>query len=181
MIKKLVIILITLLVFSLGIYVVYDKVKKQTDDNLQNWMTYLLESDIQEISITKTTSIIFGDDDDYHEQVYLTKDELNNIFQKLNNYNLEKIYSGGIGFAGNDLTFSVTYLVDNQLYKFQIIRGGYILGNTKDSELLKLFNANNYITHKDYEEDNYYFKYVIDDDFHSIFEKYLDYYTDTQN
>ena len=177
MIKKIVIILTTLLVFSLGIYVVYDKIRKQTDDNLQNWMTYLLESDIQEISITKTSSVLTGADEDYREQVYLTKDELKNIFQELNNYNLEKIYSGGIGFAGNDLTFIVTYLVDNQLYKFQIIRGGYILGNKDDSELLKLFNANNYTTHKDYEVEDYYFKYVVDKEFNSIFEKHLDYYT----
>ena len=88
MVKKIVMVLITLLVSSLGIYIAYDKTKKQTGDNLQNWMTYLLESDIQEISVTKTSSVLTGADEDYHEQVYLTKNELKNVFQELNNYNL---------------------------------------------------------------------------------------------
>jgi len=175
MIKKIIIILVTLLVLGSGMYLIYEKTnKKQSDDNLANWMTYLLEADIQEISVTKSLSTLFGAEEDYYEKVTLTKAELKVIFNELSNYNLEKVYSGGIGCAGNDLTFTISYLVDDNLYKFQIVRGGYVLENKDDLELLQLFNANNYPTRGEHEINSYYFKYTADESFHSIFEGYLD-------
>ena len=79
---------------------------------------------------------------------------------------------GATGFAGNDLTFSVSYLVDGIEYKFILLRGGYILTNNFDTELLSLFNSNNYpMTGSNGEL--CYFKYITDINFDSIFERYF--------
>jgi len=180
--KKL-IILLSLIILITGVYVVYKKIEtkpidnnseqtKEPNNNLSNWMNYLLESNIQKISISKCSSVIYGDEEDSCKKIDLTKEELEIIFSRLNNYNLKKMCLGATGFAGNDLTFSVSYLVDGIEYKFILLRGGYILTNNFDTELLSLFNSNNYpMTGSNGEL--CYFKYITDINFDSIFERYF--------
>ena len=55
-----------------------------------NWMNYLLETDIQEIKVTRIRSVAFGDKEEYNKTITLSVDDLKDSFKEMNNYELVK-------------------------------------------------------------------------------------------
>ena len=146
-----------------------------TEENFEyaNWMNYLLESDIQEIRVTRVRNVLFGDNIDYGKTVTLTKNDLEKIFRELNGYSMIKQYVDGLGGPAKDV-FELTYFVDGISYKFRIIYGVIVVGDL-DSKLLEILNNNNYPirdeNYKDIYGSSYIFRFDTTESIYSIFDE----------
>ena len=164
------VVLITLLVVLLVgciSFIVYDKFIKKENSNptitdkdknneatgenkdaeveLKSWMTYLLNSDIDNIELERAVC-----PNEYNtpadckvETKFVTKEDLKNIFKKLNDEQLYIIEGEGKGEA--DYSLEIKYKVNNKSYNFALDESGwmygYCLDDAFDAPIPELFIA----------------------------------------
>ena len=151
------VVLITLLVVLLVgciSFIVYDKFIKKENSNptitdkdknneatgenkdaeveLKSWMTYLLNSDIDNIELERAVC-----PNEYNtpadckvETKFVTKEDLKNIFKKLNDEQLYIIEGDGKGEA--DYSLEIKYKVNNKSYNFALDESGWMYGYCLD-------------------------------------------------
>ena len=164
------VVLITLLVVLLVgciSFIVYDKFIKKENSNptitdkdknneatgenkdaeveLKSWMTYLLNSDIDNIELERAVcpNECNVPGDWKVETKFVTKEDLKNIFKKLNDEQLYIIEGEGKGEA--DYSLEIKYKVNNKSYNFALDESGwmygYCLDDAFDAPIPELFIA----------------------------------------
>ena len=164
------VVLITLLVVLLVgciSFIVYDKFIKKENSNptitdkdknneatgenkdaeveLKSWMTYLLNSDIDNIELERAVCPNeCNEPGDWKvETKFVTKEDLKNIFKKLNDEQLYIIEGEGKGEA--DYSLEIKYKVNNKSYNFALDESGwmygYCLDDAFDAPIPELFIA----------------------------------------
>ena len=151
------VVLITLLVVLLVgciSFIVYDKFIKKENSNptitdkdknneatgenkdaeveLKSWMTYLLNSDIDNIELERAVCPNeCNEPGDWKvETKFVTKEDLKNIFKKLNDEQLYIIEGDGKGEA--DYSLEIKYKVNNKSYNFALDESGWMYGYCLD-------------------------------------------------
>ena len=61
---------------------------EDTTSEYANWMNYLLETNIQEIKVTRIRSAAFGDKEEYTKTITLSVDDLKDFFKEISSYEL---------------------------------------------------------------------------------------------
>lgn len=136
-----------------------------------NWMNYLLDKDISNITLERTTEDGTGD-----KTVTLTQDDLNNLFTKLMNFQFVKYYLQGSGFTYGDI-LTISYSVDENSYEIKIANGQLYADteSLKDEKLRNALEESEHTTEsedlKDTEGAFYNYKFVGYDS--TIFDEYL--------
>ena len=111
----------------------------EVEVNYPDWMKHILNSDIQSIKLTRTYNINSESPDSIN--VNLTKEDLENIFVKLKDYNLIKYNTTGIGVSENQLVISYNYNGKNYNLEFD---DSSIRVDNIDGQLMTLLNNGNY-------------------------------------
>ena len=143
---------------------------EENNNNYANWMNYLLDQNI--------TSIILERFPQEGERLttQLINDDLNDIFSKLNNYQLIKHYYEGAGIADGDI-LTIAYTKDDISYEVKITNG--ILwadsDSLKDDELRNILEESEYITENEElkDKDGAFYNYVFDNYDNTIFDEYF--------
>lgn len=177
------VIVLSILVLALSGYIIYDKVLNKKNNNqsdileqtkYNNWTDYILNSDIQEITINRTRAAVKENEEDISKKTTISKEKLKEIFTKLKKYNLVKKYTLGMGIADGDI-LSITYKKDNVDYIFEIPNGYIFVETIDDSELLNIIEDDQYtVENEELSSENgsfYVYKYDYDN---SIFDSYFD-------
>ena len=151
-----------------------DNTANKTIDNTNvklnsNWINYLLSQNIIEtkVSVYQPRQI---KDSFTDKQFSLNKTELETLLNKMADSKLVKKYSRGLGGGPTD-TLKIKYKRNNVEYEFNI-RYGMIFIDEKDTEIIKLFDDNNYeenTENKEYKDVFYYYDGVPN----TLFEDYI--------
>lgn len=143
----------------------------QEDNNYANWMNYLLEQNITNITLERTT-----EDGSNNKSVDLTTDDLNAIFIKMGEYKLVKNYVEGIGFTGSD-KLTITYTKNDSDFNITINDGVIMANNetTNDSELLQEFEKSEYVIENEdlMNEKEILYIYILKNFDNAIYDEYL--------
>lgn len=136
-----------------------------------NWMNYLLEKNINSVTLERMTEE--GTD---NKTVTLTQDDLNNLFTKLMNYQFVKYYLQSSETTYGD-TLTISYSVDEKSYEVKIANG-QLLADTesiKDEGLRSALEESEHTTEnedlKDTEGAFYNYKFLNYDS--TVFDEYL--------
>ena len=159
--KKLYLVMGMILVVSI-IIIVFLKVKNAPIE--KKWLNYLLEMDIQEITLTRNLD---------GEKKNLDLDQLKKIFKKLDNYDTKRVFTE-ILKDESEYTLSVYYLINGD--------GHYLIVNdnaidiSNDNNLTKLIDEdylyNEYDESATIETQIYY--YAFDNYSKKVFSRYFD-------
>ena len=118
---------------------------KDAEVELKSWMTYLLNSDIDNIELERAVcpNECNVPGDWKVETKFVTKEDLKNIFKKLNDEQLYIIEGEGKGEA--DYSLEIKYKVNNKSYNFALDESGwmygYCLDDAFDAPIPELFIA----------------------------------------
>ena len=104
-----------------------------------DWMQYILDSDIQSITLTRTFNI--NSESSSSVNVDLTKEDLESIFVKLKECNLIKFNTTGIGVPENQLVISYNY--DKKNYNLEFY-DSWVRVDEEDKQLMSLINKTNH-------------------------------------
>ena len=118
---------------------------KDAEVELKSWMTYLLNSDIDNIELERTVC-----PNEYNtpadckvETKFVTKEDLKSIFKKLNDEQLYIIEGEGKG--EDDYYLYIRYKVNNKSYSFSVDNSGWMgescLDDAFDAPIPELFIA----------------------------------------
>ena len=103
------------------------------------WINYLNQAEITEVTVTRDRKASLGDSEDYSETVTLTTEDLKKVFKKLNDYKIRKEYIGAI--AGNNKdSLKITYTVNNAVHTFRVFYGNMIQLNELDEGMIQALN-----------------------------------------
>lgn len=154
--------LIILLVLFISIVtLLYFNIKNNLIET--KWLNYLLEQDIQEITITKNFD---------NNKKTINVSDLRNIFIKLDNYGIKRVFSE-IKTDESEYTLSIYYMIDDIGY-FVIFEDERI-NISNDNKLIDFINEdylyNEYDESSSIETETYYFAF---DKFNKkVFSKYF--------
>ncbi len=154
-----------------------DTTQEETTDTVvsySNWMNYVLTQNITDITLVRT-----NESGDIKNQ-RLSEDDLNNIFTKLANYTLLKVYSNNTisnkkTFASDDKLI-VAYTKDNKSYELKIDNGNVgVSAGEVDNDLVVAIEESEYTEEneklKDTEGTTY--KFMIQGYDSAIFDEYF--------
>ena len=146
---------------------------QENDKKNTNWVEYLENCHILEAKISRIRSKDLGDKENINKTADISIQDLKEILSNIENTNLTKKYSLGMGGPERD-TLVISYEYNENTYKFEIINGYIILDNS-NKELKQLFESNNYqednIEYKNQEGSFSYFK--INNYSDNFFDKYF--------
>lgn len=139
----------------------------ETTVELASWMNYLLEQNITEVKLTRTTEDGSGD-----AEVVLTTNQLREVFTNMMNYNLIKGYTSGTGFTYGDV-LSITYGDEN--YNLEIAGNWFRSSNLQDQNLLDMLDTSVSETRNEEnkDEDGNFVYYLLNDFDTSIYDGYF--------
>ena len=113
------------------------------EEQLTDWMDYILKQNIQSISIDRSI-INETEDGEENKNAVLTKEDLIEIFEKIKNAKITKGKLTGLAAVDSD-TLNITYVADNITYDFKIYCT-YInfirVDQIKDANLISIFDKN---------------------------------------
>ena len=100
---------------------------KDAEVELKSWMTYLLNSDIDNIELTRIVCPNECNEPGDWKVVtkFVTKEDLKNIFKKLNDEQLY-IISNAYGKGEDDYYLNIKYKVNNKLHSFGLDNSGWM-------------------------------------------------------
>ena len=119
---------------------------KDAEVELKSWMTYLLNSDIDNIELGR--AVCQNECNELEnwkvETKFVTKEDLKNIFKKLNDEQLY-IISNADGKGEDDYYLNIKYKVNNKSYSFSVDNSGWMdescLDDAFDAPIPELFIA----------------------------------------
>lgn len=181
--------ILLILVIVLGGYIVYDKVNNKdgledknqnvnnNDNNTpvsyDNWMDYLLSTDISSINIEQC--VLTNEEVGWERNdIKITKDDLSKIFNEMKKGTISKYYYGGYG--GSCISsIVIVYKADNTNYKLNLVEYYKIDSGQEyiDPKVLSYLEKSNYTIKKwsediDMDHEPYSFDYnynteIVDD------------------
>ena len=165
-----------LIIGILGGYIISNNVSSKKSDsssinsndvNYADWMNYILKQDIKSITLSRTT-IDPEAEQTNNTKVYLTVDQLKDVFSKFNSYNLVKTYLQGKGSSRDSLIIS--YSIEGINYDVKI-EDAFISTNISDSSFLSALESSKHSEGEFIEGANY--AYVFKDYNSSILDEYF--------
>ena len=165
-----------LIIGILGGYIISNNVSSKKSDsssinsndvNYADWMNYILKQDIKSITLSRTT-IDPEAEQTNNTKVYLTVDQLKDVFSKFNSYNLVKTYFQGKGSSRDSLIIS--YSIEGINYDVKI-EDAFISTNISDSSFLSALESSKHSEGEFIEGANY--AYVFKDYNSSILDEYF--------
>ena len=152
---------------------IVDNLNKNIVDEETNWKTYLLSMHLLEAKLTRTRSKDLGDTQDFNQTLTLTKEDLINILNNLQQNKLTKYYSLGTGGQARD-SLTISYEKDDNKYTLLIVND-MIFVDRLDDEFNNVLDKN-YVNVEQEElkdQEGSHYLYIINNYSENIYDKYF--------
>ncbi len=147
----------------------------KTSTDITSWNDYILNCDITGVKLKRVKIAMTEGEKDFEKEISLTKSDLKDILNKLNELSIVKRYSIGMGIADGD-TLTIDYNSDGGNYSLSIPNGIIFTETLKDAKLKELLEDSVTATEDEqYKgQDGSFFVYEFNGEYSTIYDPYFE-------